>query len=572
MILSSLRDLAVREGLLENSDYEPKEVAWIISVSVDGRFLGLTPTVSEQKGKKPRAKMMPVPRRTGKTSNDKADFLVDKSEYVLGIEPEGKRSPEKLAARCQLFLEQVQRAAADTAYRELQAVGRFLESNAERALCTAQLEQAGYKPNDLFAFECQGRMAHECAGVPEYFSRSRREKAAATAQCLICGRDEVLVDKHPAIKVPGGSASGVALVSFNSQAHESYGWSRNENAPVCRDCADGYTTALTRLISDRYPDPRHPGQTLPRRAVRLSPNTTAVYWAEADTPLIDLFSTLFDVPDPESVEVLFRAPWKGTAPAGANHRFYCLILSGTEGRAALRGMHTGTVERVERNVRKYFEAIGSGPKGPFALWSLLRSLALLGKTKNIAPGLAGEVFLAILFGRPYPRAILAAAVQRCHAEGKVSHERAAVLRAYLKRNGKKTEEGVSLDKNNDRVGYRMGRLLAVLERLQAAAQNNPNKTIVDRYYGAASTRPGTVFPTLIRLAQHHAAKLKSAGYYQVLMGKALEGVPGFPPSLSLEEQGLFALGYYHQRQEFYKKKATEEVPENDGEQETGASA
>ena len=116
---------------------------------------------------------------------------------------------------------------------------------------------------------------------------------------------------------------------------------------------------------------------------------------------------------------------------------------------------------------------------------------------------------------------------------------------------------MSLDKENMDPGYRLGRLLAVLERLQSEAQNNPNKTIVDRYYGAASTRPATVFPSLIRLAQHHAAKLSTPGYHQKRLGEVLDGIAAFPTTLRLEEQGLFALGYYHQRQEFYRPKETE---------------
>ena len=124
---------------------------------------------------------------------------------------------------------------------------------------------------------------------------------------------------------------------------------------------------------------------------------------------------------------------------------------------------------------------------------------------------------------------------------------------------------MSLDKENRDPGYRLGRLLAVLERVQNLAQNNPTKTIVDRYYGSASTRPGVVFPRLIALAQHHLAKLKvgAATFYQKLLGEVMDGVSApFRPILSLEEQGQFAVGYYHQRQEFFKKAENKELPES----------
>jgi CRISPR-associated protein Csd1 len=209
-----------------------------------------------------------------------------------------------------------------------------------------------------------------------------------------------------------------------------------------------------------------------------------------------------------------------------------------------------------------------GQEEPFPLRWLLGSLALRSKkqkTDNLPPNLAVDFFLAILFGRPFPRTLLSMAVARCRAEREVSRERAALLRACLIRNFR-MEVSVSLDKDNAEPGYRLGRLLAVLERLQADAQNKPNKTIVDRFYGAASTRPATVFPSLIRLAQHHAAKLSSAGFHQKRLGEVLDGLAAFPPTLRLEEQGLFALGYYHQRQEFFRPKETEPQSQT-GEQE-----
>jgi len=122
---------------------------------------------------------------------------------------------------------------------------------------------------------------------------------------------------------------------------------------------------------------------------------------------------------------------------------------------------------------------------------------------------------------------------------------------------------MGLNRESPDTGYRLGRLLAVLERLQGQANNNLNKTIVDRYYGAASTRPVTVFPSLIHLAQHHAGKARNAGFFQKEIGEVLDAVENFPPHLSLEEQGLFALGYYHQRQEYFKKReavSSEEMP------------
>ena len=124
---------------------------------------------------------------------------------------------------------------------------------------------------------------------------------------------------------------------------------------------------------------------------------------------------------------------------------------------------------------------------------------------------------------------------------------------------------MGLDKEDTRPGYRMGRLLSVLEQLQRSQRQKA--TIVERFYGAASTRPATVFPALIRLAQHHLPRSSGKGFFQGRLGEVLDGVGGFPATLNLEQQGLFALGYYHQRQEFFRSNAAPDAAAADSEQE-----
>jgi len=567
MILASLKNMAQTEGLTEDLDYEPKPVAWVVSLDAQGRCIGLIPTAMPQGPKgKPVAKTMQIPRRAGRTSGDLADFLVDKPEYVLGIVPDtdlSEKRTQRLEPRRQLFLAEVEKAATAAANDDLRAVVAFLQSDSERSKCAGMLQQQGYASNDLLCFEVLGRLVHEEPQVRGYFSTRRAASSERNSQCLICGELRPPVDKHPSVQIRGGSSSGVALVSFNSAAFESFGWERNENAPICRNCAEAYTTGLRRLLSNRYPDPLHPGEFLPRRSVGLTGDTVAVLWADAESERLDWFADMFEKPDPQAVKSLLESPWKGRDTPELSARFYCLLISGGQGRATIRGMHTGVLGDVEANIREYFSAIGRLTETPVPLFFLLRSLAVQGKADNLPPSLAGDVFLAILFGFKYPHLLLASAVQRCRAEQKVSRERAAILQLYFQRNLQRQELTMGLNRESPDTGYRLGRLLAVLERLQGQANNNLNKTIVDRYYGAASTRPVTVFPSLIHLAQHHAGKARNAGFFQKEIGEVLDAVENFPPHLSLEEQGLFALGYYHQRQEYFKKReavSSEEMP------------
>ncbi len=565
MILASLRDLAQSEGLTEDLDYEPKPVAWIVSLNAEGRFLGLISTGVPQGPKgKPLAKIMQIPRRVKRTVDSTPDFLVDKPEYVLGLLDDISLKPgrlNKVEPRRRLFLELIRKAASVTSHQPLRAVVNFLEVDSARAQAIARLQEQGYASNDLICFEVGGHLVQEDPPVRSYFSSQRIGSSERATQCLLCGEVRPPVDNHPSVQLRGGSSSGIALVSFNSSAFESFGWDRNENAPVCRNCAEAYTTGLRRLISTRYPDPLHPGEFLPRRSISLTNDTTAVFWADAPSKSLDWLPSIFEKPDPQAVKAVLESPWTGSDPAKLSAPFYCLLISGGQGRAILRGTHTGVLGDVEDNVKRHFSALGRLSERPLPLFLLLRSLAVQGKAENLSPSLAGEVFLAIIFGFKYPQALLFAAIQRCRAEQQVTRERAAILQLYFQRNKQRQELTMGLNRELPDTGYRLGRLLAVLERLQLDTNRNLNKTIVDRYYGSASTRPVTVFPSLIHLAQHHAAKLKNSGFFQKEIGNVLEAVPSFPSHLSLEEQGLFALGYYHQRQEYFRKR--EEAPDTE---------
>jgi CRISPR-associated protein Csd1 len=174
---------------------------------------------------------------------------------------------------------------------------------------------------------------------------------------------------------------------------------------------------------------------------------------------------------------------------------------------------------------------------------------------------------AILSGLPYPETLLAAVLRRVRAEHEVNYARAALIKACINRKARwgnpalKEELHVSLDLTNTNVGYRLGRLFAALEKVQEEASSGLNATIRDRFYGAASSTPVTVFSNLLKLSKHHLAKIENRGRVvnlEKLIGEiadAIDGVVGFPNHLSIADQGRFAIGYYHQKQAFYAKKS-----------------
>jgi CRISPR-associated protein Csd1 len=573
MILASLRDLALREGLVSEPAFESKGVAWIVNIDRDGRFLSLQSTLSDpvadEKGRKPKPQpaMMSIPRRAGRTVNIGADFLVEKSEYVFGVVPEGKAASKKAdkPEKCRnSFLKLMSDAAQETGSPPLKAAVSFLESEEQRKACVADLNKNKWASNDLFAFSCGFEHLHLAPRIRQWWAARAKEgdePEDKLRQCVICGQRRLPVENHDALRIAGGVTSGVPLVSFNAAAFEKYGFSRNENAPVCRPCMTAYVEGLRRCLNQRYPSPNEPTEMMGQQAVRLSPDTTAVYWTDTPWGVAGQLSLILN--QPSDLRAALLSPRTGTRRGELDAAFYCVILSGAQGRAMLRSVHKGTVEQVEQSLCAYFDALkldGLDPDQPLPLYFLLKSLAPQEKLDRLSPKLPGEIFLAAVLGQPVPRIVLSAAVSRNRAEQKVTPARAALLQLYFSLQKLRSQPEVpcmSLDPEFHAPGYLFGRLFAVLERVQLLASPGVSSTIVDRFYGAASTRPGTVFPQLLRLNQAHLAKVpakRNPDWYRKLTGEIMDGLPAqFEPTLDITEQGLFALGYYHQRQAFYRK-------------------
>jgi CRISPR-associated protein Csd1 len=588
VILQSLRDLAVREGLVDDPAFESKPVRWVIRLKRDGTFVGVydtnqTPLAVEGKKGKPRpeALMMLIPRRRGRTVNIAADFLVDKAEYALGLMPGGELAAGKTLQRKEDFVAMLQQAHDATSSSPLISALTFLGDASACAQCACKLaEQGDFATNDLFAFEVDGEYLQDVEELRKWWAERAgiaHEISGQEQQCLMCGRDGAVVEKHNLIQIRGGVTSGVPLVSFNSDAFEKYGWQSSRNAPICNECMTAYVEGLRRLTKPRYVLPRT-GLTVGPLSTSLTDDTTAVYWADTDSELVSALPFLRD--DPKKVRDVLLSPHKGVrVSVGAADRFYCLILSGAQGRAVVRKIHTGTVSDVEANLRRYFAAIDVerfDRSAPLPLYRLLQSMVLQGKLDRLPPELGSELWLASVFGQPLSRLFLATLIARNRAERAVPAERAALLQFYFEsknRLGKMYAAGAEYDKKEvslmsvnpeDKVAYLLGSLLAVLENLQTAAQGRDlNRTIVDRFYGAASTRPGVVFPQLLKLAQHHLSKAskkvgRKADDLNEELGEILSGIKlgELNTTLDLEQQGNFALGYYHRRQRFYKKRET----------------
>jgi CRISPR-associated protein Csd1 len=251
-------------------------------------------------------------------------------------------------------------------------------------------------------------------------------------------------------------------------------------------------------------------------------------------------------------------------------KFYILGLAPNASRLSVRFRHVLEYGKLIDKISQHYIdmlIVKSYPSDPdfISIRMILKEIAPLGDAKRISPLLGGVVMRAILTGRPYPQGLLQSVLLRIRADQTVNYLRAAVIKACLVRNRRyqinerEVDITMALDEQNTNVAYRLGRLFAVLEKAQQDANPGLNATIKDRYFGAASATPRSVFPILLRLTQHHIAKAEYGRNMDKRIEEVMSGIDNFPPHLNLEKQGLFVLGYYHQRKALYTKNESKEV-------------
>ena len=299
-----------------------------------------------------------------------------------------------------------------------------------------------------------------------------------------------------------------------------------------------------------------------------------MFWAEKENKEYDFegvfsvfFSKDFDSDDPDKsvkeVKNLFAAIYTGKVER-IDSNFYVLCLSPNAARISVRFWETGKVKNFAKRIQQHFIDfdIIRAPDAPeyLNLYQILSATALEHKMDNVAPNLIGPVVQSILKGTPYPVSLLQQCIRRIRAEQKVTRERTAILKAYINRYNRfhsmNEEVTVALDRNCKNKGYLVGRLFAVLEKVQQDTHPGLNATITDRYYGAASTNPVTVFPQLLKLNQHHLsnyANKKTKSDRENELSEIINALDAFPAHLTLEEQARFAIGYYHEKQSFFEK-------------------
>lgn len=552
-------------------------IPFIVVLDADGCFVTLSDLrVPDTKGIKSRAKLQFVPVGAKKAYGVAANLLWDTAEYALGLKTETKdraAKPERLRQQHAAFRQRLDDMPADVRSDVgVAAVMRFL-SCSDRVAALAQHpswnEVRTTNPVLSFRLASDAELVCQRTRVRDWWA-VQNDADKPDGFCVVTGKPAVIARLHPSIKgVWGAQSSGASLVSFNLDAFTHYGRDQGANASVGRPAAAMYTTALNNLLRDE------------RHFIRVGDAST-VFWAdEPDHPIESAFQMMFGAgrksanDDPAADIAMARQVFdsiRGGALAEdrGGTRFNVLGLSPNAARLSIRFWQSATVAELSRRFKAHLDALeivrpSFDQNAGLNLYRLLLSCALLRKADNIPPSLGGDVMRAVLDGRPYPATLFGAALRRCRAEQDVDHGRAAILKACLVRNFHRKELTVSLDPNNNATAYLLGQLFTIFERVQKEALGDINRTVKDTYWVAAMAEPQRTFPKLIALSEKHLKKVQRenvgrAENLRKLIGDRIgrlyrapsttggaQPAP-FPKTLPAEEQGLFIVGYYHQRQ------------------------
>lgn len=578
--LAAAYDRLAAEGRAPAYGYSAEAINYVISLNADGSVAQVAPLGDSRTGR-----IISVPQAVKRASNVAANFLWDKTSYVLGVaaiqkasEPDAeyakrtRRLPETHAA----FVQRQREALEGTEDEGMVALLRFLDAWRPEDFAAPAWPDEMRDRNVVFALESERRADVYLHDRPAAQAIWRGMNAAAGEgrPCLASGGRGPVARLHPSIGgVWGAQSSGASLVSFNLAAFESYGAKQGDNAQVSEATAFAYATALNALLAKGS-----------RNRVQIGDAST-VFWADVAGASATMVETLFEAmmqgPDPdkqdsrigETLDLLRRGRADVLDPQLAEGvRLHVLGLAPNAARLSVRFWLSDSFGRIARNYSRYAQdmAIEPPPNPPLpGFWSLLRVLAPQGKAENVPPNLAGEWLRAVLTGSRYPQTLLATAVMRTRVEKDVGARRASIIRAVLRRN-EQWEAPVSLDPDNPSQAYQLGRLFAVLEQAQRAALGRVNATIADRYYAAASSTPARVFGPLLRGLQVHvsdARKRNLGGWIGPKVDQImLKLAPDLPTSLTLEDQGRFAIGYYHEKATRHGKPAEAVDDAQDGQE------
>ena len=521
-----------------------RPVKWLIDLDEGGKYMGITPLTDGKGGKNDRGKLMNLPH-VMKTAGIKAKLLSDSGEYVLGISDTEDR--QERGREChKAFINLLEDCVKKSREKTVHAIVSFFKQG---SLPQNEIEEKEIKAKDEITFRVAGVFPFELTVIQDYWANKCAEEVESKGQCIVCGRYGPVLKRipHKIKRIPNGQSAGNSIISANADPFESYGLKNSLIAPTCLKCAEDFSRGLNHLLDDKDSH------------IRVGPSAY-VFWTKEESDFT--IGNYFQSPDPAQVRALIRSV--KTAQTGNLDLdaadFFAASLSASGSRVVVRDYLETTIFHVKEKLAQWFKLqkivnTNGLDADPIALYPLAASL-YRDPNKDMSPHVLPAMVGSALHGNPMPKWLLALAVRRNVADQKITRPRAALIKMVLFSNNihnkLEVDKMVEQDISTENQAYHLGRLMAVLDSIQREAQRGIKSTITDRFYGSASTAPASVFGRLLSGSKAHMAKIrKDRKWLYNIFEERLEEVCGritsFPPILKLNDQGMFALGYYHRK-------------------------
>ncbi|SHH66260.1 CRISPR-associated protein, Csd1 family [Clostridium collagenovorans DSM 3089] len=571
MILQDLcnyYDILAKEESVEDLPRENtsmQKVLFALVISEEGKLKAIM-DLSTLEGKKKFPRQLLVPEQPGRSGkNAPSYFLCDNSKYVLGLgDKEEYPSFNSFKSVHNEYLQ------------EDSPVLKFInswepEKCRDNTILVPHIKELEKNSNIVFRIEGKSGYYHEQEGILDRWKNSLLSEDEEKMQCLITGEVASIARIHTPIKgVRNAQAAGASIVSFNDESFNSYGKTASYNAPVSKKAMFKYTTVLNYMLRSS------------KNKMTIGDNTV-VFWAEKygiyEDLLAELLSPTMADEDKENLQksginneamqlakdilTKYSMGLKLTSEdyqIETDTKIHILGISPNNARLAIAFYEVNSFDYFAKRISQHYKDLSIiGNEKSMPIWMVLsETVPKTSKDKKISPVLSKSLMASIFEGRKYPVSLYNAMITRIRADKTINYKRAAIIKAYLNRKSRLNNQqeviSVSLNEESKSIPYHLGRLFAVLEKAQKDAIPNLNTTIKDSYFTSACATPASVFPRLINLSFHHVKKAEYGFKMEKRKGDILESISKFPQRLSLDEQGEFILGYYHENQDLYKAK------------------
>ena len=579
--LNEYYDILSEAGKVCPDGFSTQKVHYMIMLRKDGTISGIVDvTESDLEGKKKNIPLEIILPKRNSIPKINSEIIEHRPSYIFGLnydkksgkysaEDEKNRAKKSHEAFVKTNLEYTEGMTSDIVIAYRNFIKNWKPEDETNNECLLKIGSKYSASNFCFALDGHTEITlHDmdgdiCSKIKNEINSKQEEKS--TQICAITGKRGEIAKIHDKISgLKGAQASGASMVCFNNKAEESYGKSQSYNSSVSQDTMRRYTEALNILISDSHHR-------------MYMDDMTVVFWAMSfnDAKEINMFSLMFnpskDQLDAGETEMVLKKAVEAmgigktvdlsSIDIDENVEFYVVGLTPNTSRISQKFLYHDKFGKIFGNVALHqADMFIDGSKGNIPLWRIMKEIKSPKSTnEKTPPPLISAVFQAALSGGKYPESLLETAVRRVKTDKSVNYVRAGIIKACINRKSRiyknKEELKLALDIENNDQAYLCGRLFAMLERIQNNASTSElNRTIKDSYFSSACAKPADIFPRLMKLAQYHLKKDDYGIIDNKIVGEIMEKLGNeFPQTLSLNDQGKFIIGYYHQYQSFFKK-------------------